>query len=103
MVGRLLEGFDQRRCAHGGFRESSDHGQETLIELVERVWFEGVRGQDPDHFPRWAGRFAARLEDSGTDPLYAEAGCLLGGFVEADAVRVGPKKKPTPTARTQIS
>jgi DMSO reductase family type II enzyme chaperone len=45
-----------------------------------------------DHLMRWVGRFAARLEESAADRLYAAAGCILDHFVAADAARVGPKK-----------
>jgi DMSO reductase family type II enzyme chaperone len=41
-----------------------------------------------DHLSRWTGRFAARLEDSDTDCLYATAGCLLDRFVALDAAQL---------------
>jgi DMSO reductase family type II enzyme chaperone len=42
-----------------------------------------------DHLARWASRFAERLEEDATDPVYAQAGRLLGRFVEHDAQRLG--------------
>lgn len=42
-----------------------------------------------DHLTRWVGRFAVRLEESGVDPLYATAACLLDRFVALDAAQLG--------------
>jgi DMSO reductase family type II enzyme chaperone len=61
--------------------------REGTAEQVE-ICRDAARAFLADHLSRWAGRFAERLEESGTDRFYAGAGCLFDRFVALDTARL---------------
>jgi DMSO reductase family type II enzyme chaperone len=56
-------------------------------EQVE-ICRQAARGFLRDHLARWASHFAEQVEEAATDPIYATAGRLLGGFVAFDEAQL---------------
>jgi DMSO reductase family type II enzyme chaperone len=69
-------------------KELIARGEDGSVEHAE-ICHDAARAFLRDHLGRWAGRLAARLEETGADPAYVAAGRLLDRFVVLDATRFG--------------